>query len=147
MEDRFVQGSIAGLIAGIAMNIVNLILVMVFSFGEDLLVNYAAEMLLGSTPGFLFEYIISFVAHIVWTMLLGILFAYMILIVDSSYMLYKSWFFSITTWFLLYSVGILFEVPLLEVTSVSTATSNMITSSVYGLLLGYIFMRLSHNPE
>jgi hypothetical protein len=38
-------------------------------------------------------------------------------------------------WFILYSFGILFEVPLLETNTASTITAHAITATIYGLVL------------
>ena len=136
MKDRWVRGSIAGIIAGIVMNVVSYISVRILNFGEDLLSDYAGEMLFGQAPEALFEASIALFAHIIWTGFIGILFSYLLLIIGSKYILYKGWLFSLILWFILYSVGILFEVPLLKMNSAATITSNIITATVYGILLG-----------
>lgn len=134
-SDRYVRGSIAGVAAGIAMNAVSALTVGVLNLGEDLATDYMAEMLFGRQAMMLMDKIISFMAHLLFTGFLGVLFSFMLLLVGSKFILFKGITFAWAAWFILYSVGILFEVPLLKTNTASTVTTHFITASVYGLTL------------
>ena len=144
MEDRFIRGSIAGFIAGSVMSIISFILTGLLKFGEDFLFDYAGEMLYGAAPSTPVEVPIAIFAHIVWTTFLGILFAYLTLIIGSSYILFKGWLFSLSLWFFLYAAGIMFEVPLLKYNTASTVASHLITATIFGLLLAVILQKLDN---
>jgi hypothetical protein len=138
VKDRFVRGSIAGFLAGIIMDLVSYGLVRGLNFGEDLMRDYMAEMLIGRKPVIPFEAISSLAGHIMFTGFLGVVFSYLLLLFGSRYILYKGWCYSIAIWFILYSFGILFEVPLLATNTASTVTAHAITATIYGLLLAAI---------
>jgi hypothetical protein len=146
-KDRFIRGSVAGIFAGIITDMISYILVRVLSFGEDLMRDYMAEMLIGRKPLIPFESIVSLIAHIFFTGFLGIIFSYLLLIIGSKYILYKGWFYSISVWFILYSIGIMFEVPLLKTNTASTVTAHAITATIYGLLLAATIAYLEKKPE
>lgn len=134
-KDRYLRGAIAGVTAGLLMNIISLIIVEGFNFGEDLATDYMTEMLLGRQSLILFEKIISIFAHLLFTGLLGVLFSYLLLLIGSKFIIFKGISYSWTAWFMLYSVGILFEVPLLKINTAETVTIHAITALVYGLVL------------
>ncbi|EEG78640.1 hypothetical protein [Dethiobacter alkaliphilus] len=138
LKDRFVRGSIAGMIAGIIMNMVSYLLVRILGFGEDLLTDYMAEMLFGRTPLMPVESVVALIGHILFTGTLGVVFVYILTIVDSDYIFYKALAFAWASWFILYSLGILFEVPLLDKNTVSTIIGHGITSTVFGVVLAWV---------
>ncbi len=144
MEDRVIRGSVAGFIAGTVMNILSFILIGLLNFGEDHLFDYSGELLFGQAPVTSAEIAIALFAHLVWAAFLGVFFAYVLLLIGSSYILYKSWLFSVISWFLLYSLGILFEVPLLKTNNAATTASHLITAIVYGLILGATLEKLGN---
>ncbi|MCW3489717.1 hypothetical protein [Dethiobacter alkaliphilus] len=138
LKDRFVRGSIAGMIAGIIMNMVSYLLVRILGFGEDLLTDYMAEMLFGRPPLMPVESVVALIGHILFTGTLGVVFVYILTIVDSDYIFYKALAFAWASWFILYSLGILFEVPLLDKNTVSTIIGHAITATVFGLVLAWL---------
>jgi hypothetical protein len=141
-KNRYMRGSIAGITAGIAMNIASYLFVGVLNIGEDLATDYMAEMLFGRTGVILFEEIVAVIAHIMFTGFLGVLFAFLLMWVGSSFIYYKGLTFSWSTWFLLYAFGILFEVPLLKTNTASTVAIHFITATVYGAVWAYVLTYL-----
>ncbi len=83
MQDRFLKGFMSGIIAGTLMQVLNLFLVKVLKFGQDLLLDYSGEMLIGSKPTTLLELIVSSIGHLVWTGFLGVIFIYLLLGINS----------------------------------------------------------------
>jgi len=136
IRDRYTNGFVAGVIAGTVMSLLN-ILSFKLNFAQIRYIDFGAIITLGSQPNTFLEDIIGFSAHIAFTGLLGILFAYIIPIITSKHYLFKGVSFGIFVWFLTYTIPLLFKVPHLSKISASTALSNVITASVYGLILAY----------
>ncbi len=123
----------SGIIAGVLMQALNLLLVKVLNFGQDLLLDYSGEMLIGSRPTTLLEMIISSIGHFIWTGFLGVLFIYLLLGINSNFIIAKGIIFSLVSWFLLYGAGIMFNVPLLKTNTILTVISIGITGIVFGV--------------
>ncbi len=144
-QDRFLRGFISGLLAGAIMQALNLFLVKVLNFGQDLLIDYSGEMLTGSKPATILEGAVYSIGHLIWTGFLGAIFVYLLLLINSNFIILKGIIFSLVSWFLLYGAGIMFEIPLLKISSISTVISIGITGVLFGFALPVIITLLDKN--
>jgi hypothetical protein len=134
LEDRLTRGFVAGLIGGLAMNLLNLLSVFVFHFAKCLYLDWAAAMLYGNKAASFIEGIIAIIAQVVFTGFLSIGFAHLIPAVTSRNLWIKGWLFGILSWFFIYAVFILYKVPEFGHRSVESVISNFVTASVYGII-------------
>ncbi|WP_114679293.1 YqhR family membrane protein [Desulfotruncus alcoholivorax] len=132
MEDRLTRGFFAGLSGGIVMSLLDYIS-FYLHFGKERLLDYAAEIILGHRAASLIEALIGQGAQLLFAGVLGVVFSYFIINVKSKNYLFKGWLYGVTIWFAIYTVGRLFGT--LEHLPWQTATSNVITASVFGLVL------------
>lgn len=135
MKDTFTSGFSAGLTSGLAANVLSLL----FGFLQFTTLRYAdwtGIIIFGHTPPFSTgEIAFALAANIGFMGVLGIVFAYLIPLMSSANLLLKGWVFSTFLWLLIYAVSTLFKVDGTMSLPLTTAVTNMITASAYGLVL------------
>ena len=136
IKDRIASGFIAGLLAGIVMNIIDYISYFLIKFDtRELLLDWTAVMLFGRLAQSLPEFILAQVAQIFFAGFLGIVFSYALLKLTSGHYLLKGWIYGVITWFFIYAVTIAFQVPLLKTHFFEAVATNIVAASAYGLIL------------
>ena len=135
MEDRFTRGFFAGVVGALAMSVVSYTSFYVFHFTEMRLLDYAAAALFGHKVFTLWQEIFAQLAQFVFSGIMGILFAYLLTKITSRNYLFKGWIFGISVWFFLFAMGTLYRLPHLFKVAPETAFTNLVASSVYGLVL------------
>lgn len=135
MEDRLVRGFVAGVIGGVAANL--------WSFTAGYLglttIRYAdwtGIIIYAHRPPFT-------TGELAWATLtqiglsggLGVIFAYLLLLIGSQNLLFRGWLFAEAIWFLIYGITTLFKVEGTLSLPLKTVISNFIAGSVYGLAL------------
>jgi hypothetical protein len=142
MKDRFISGFFAGIIAGILTNIWS------FIAGAIGMTNLRTADLIGvivyaKAPPFGFgETVFALLGHLLLTGTIGITFAYFLPHVGSRYIFFKGWLFSMTIWALIYGVTTFFKVPGTVPTTFNTALTAGISSTIYGLVLSFFWLKL-----
>jgi hypothetical protein len=142
MKDRITAGLISGLIAGIAMNIIDWLGVLI-GFHQERLLNWAAIAVLGRLPNTIAEIIFAQFAQLVFSGLLGVLFSVILLSEVRGNYLVKGWLFGLAAWFTIYAISIALRLPTLEQHTLNATTSHFVSSSVYGLILTVTLNRLA----
>ncbi|MDW7683838.1 MAG: DUF6789 family protein [Bacillota bacterium] len=143
MKDRFLNGFIAGFLGGVAMSILNLISYYVLNIAELLYLDWASVLIFGYRFATMLEAVIGQLGQLFFSALLGILFAYLLPLTSSRYYLFKGWVYSLVVWFGAYAVATLFKVTPLMPIKPDTVMSNIVTASVYGLVLAETLHRLA----
>lgn len=132
--DRLIRGFTAGLISGIAVDVLDL-LSNTLGIDEMTYFDWAGIVIFGSTPNKLSEYMVSVFAQLFLCGILGIIYAYLIPQVTSKNHLLKGWIFGVTTWFVFFLAAFVFKLgPLLKLQE-DSAGSDAITGSVFGIVL------------
>lgn len=145
MEDRFTRGFIAGIIGGIPTNALS------FLAGAVGMTNLRTVDLIGvifyacPPPFGHSEILFALLGHILLSGILGIIFAYLIHKVTNQNLLFKGWIFSITTWFIVYAITTLFQVPGTIPTSLNTTITDFISATLFGLVLAISLRKLTPN--
>lgn len=142
LEDRFLRGFLAGVIASLIQNTVNLFSYHVLNYAKKRYLDFASEMLLGRMPETLFEAIFAQISQILFSGFLGVLFAYLLVSINTKNYLFKGWLYAIILWFFIYASGIAFKIPSLHKVAIQTAVSNFIGTTIYGLVLAETLHRL-----
>lgn len=134
MRDRFTRGFIAGLAAGIVMNIFSF-LSFALNWVEVRFLDWAGMFIFGRQPEGVVEVTLSLTGQLFFTALLGVIFAYLVSITSSKNYIFKGLTFGLAVWFSTYAIAILFRVPTLTRFGVDTVTSNIVGALLYGLVL------------
>lgn len=140
LNDRFIKGLIAGVIAAIAMNIINWLTHNVFKFSEMHILDFASILIHGSKPMNLGETLFALVGQIGFAGFMGIVFAYLIKYLNRSNYLLKAIVFSLFIWFSTYAVTILFGK--LKHIDIATSLTNLAATLVYAIVLTLVLYRL-----
>jgi len=136
VKDRVTAGFISGIIAGIAMNIVDWI-GFIIGFHEERLLDWAAIAIYGHLPNTLAEIIFAQMGQLFFAGFLGFILSVILLKLTSGNYLIKGLLFGLIAWFALYAISIAIRLPSLEQHTLNTTISHFISSSVYGLLLTF----------
>ena len=142
MRDRFYWGFIAGLIAGIPMVLFNLFSYYYLRLTEIRHLDWMSIFLYGQLPQNTFDIILAQLVHFGFLALLGITFAYFVPLVSSRHYLFKGWIFSLTIFGIIYAVTLIYQVPGLILIQPYTVTSNLISSSIFGITLAEVTKRI-----
>lgn len=135
MEDRFTRGFIAGIIAGIAMNVPNYISFYLLDYAKLRFLDYASIALFGHRPLNFTEIVVAQISQIFFAGFLGIIFAYLITGITSRNHLLKGWVFSLFIWFITFAIAIVFRMPDISKPATESVISNSVGATVYGLCL------------
>lgn len=135
MKDKFTRGFFAGIAGGLAANGVSLF----FGFLKITTLRFAdwtGIIIFGHIPPFSTgEILFAIIGNIGFAGFLGIVFTYLISLIKSINLLFKGWVFSTFIWFFIYAITTLFKVEGTMPLPLNTAIANVITTSVFGLVL------------
>lgn len=137
MKDRFTRGFTAGVLAGIITSVWNLLSYHLLHMSNLRFLDFAAVFIFGNTAMTIWEMLLSLVGTIIFFGFLGSVFIYLITLITSENLIFKSFLFGIAVWFVSYAISILFKLPELEKVTFLTALSNFFGSSIYGICLGF----------
>lgn len=140
MNDRFVWGFVAGLLADIIKVGLNLFNFYILHFTKLRYLDFTAILLIGHKPNLFIEAIIAQFAELLWASLLGAAFAYLIAGMPKN-LLFKSIIYGLCIWFFAHAVTTLFKVPYLTIMDWKTMAATSLSSVIYGFLLGFILKR------
>lgn len=139
MEDRLYRGFIAGVIGGVVATALGYILYLA-GFNTLRASDWVSILMYAHTPPFgLGEQLLASFISIGWSGAIGSMFAYFLVWVTSRKILFKGWMFGTTPYFVIYLLTSLFQIPGTVPVPFSTALSNYITSSIFGVVMGYSF--------
>lgn len=141
MNDRISAGFLSGVVAGIAMNIVDW-LGFVAGFYQERLLDWAAIVILGQLPQTIVATVFAQLGQLFFAGFLGIIFAASLLKLTSGNYLLKGWLYGVLVWFAIYAVSSAMRLPTLATHSVAAAISHFLSASLYGLVLARMLKRL-----
>lgn len=146
MNDRLTEGFFSGLIAGVVMDSVHAISYFL-GINELTFFDWSGNVVLGHRPHTLWEFLQALAVQIFFTAFLGIVFAYVIPKFKSTNILFKGWIFSLVAWFILNSLALLFRINSMLPRRVDTATADVVTVSLYGIVLAYVYTRFRKKSQ
>jgi len=144
MRDRFARGVIAGFAAALCQTALNIFSYFVLHVPGGRYYNFAASLVLGKKSSTVSEAIFSVIIQIGFATAMGVLFAYLILGIKSKNHILKGMLWGLTIWFASYAVITLFKIETGLKINIFSATSNAITSAVWGILLVMILRWLDN---
>ncbi len=147
MKDRFMNGLVAGIVAGFAQSITSAFLIIILHFGNLAFTDFAGTMIYGRKPTAVNEYLFAMLAHLGYAGSVGIAFSFLLQYMSKEYLWAKGIYFGLGIWFFSYVITLLFKVPGLIRISFESAASNAIGACVYGLTLAWAINKLEHREE
>jgi uncharacterized membrane protein YagU involved in acid resistance len=144
MKDRFINGLVAGIVAGFVQITVSGFLYFILHFGHLKLGDFAGIMIFGRKPANLIEYQLAFLAHLGYAGSVGIAFSFLLQYISRKYLWVKGLYFGLAMWFFVYTIILLFKVPGLTKNTLESAMNNAITSCIYGLALAWAIKKLEN---
>ncbi len=146
--DRTLRGLLAGIIAGIAMNVWNLLDYHFFHITQIRFLDWAAILLTWSKPPSAIETVIHLLIHLLWDGFLGIMFAHLLVLISSRGLIIKSTIYSLMLWFSFKIIVNLYRVPVLSGSQpFPGAMSNLLAVILWGILLGLVLKKLDEPAE
>lgn len=140
IEERYLRGLFAGLIAGVIKDIPDLFLVDLFKIKKLGFWDYVGEMFFAQIPRSFFEHFVAFSMEVAFSMALGIIFSQIIIpLFPTKHYLVRGTIYGCSCWFVLSSVIKLFYISaLITKGDLFTPLATLLFSAGYGLLLGYL---------
>lgn len=145
MSDRLTRGFIAGILAGIIMNIESYA-----TFAPNLntlrFVDWAGVIIFGHQPPFsVGELVFAQICQLFITGVSGIIFVYLIPCVTSKNLILKGWIFGVLMWLIIYIADIiLLEMEGITELTLPGAISDFVGASIYGLVLAWLIKRFTN---
>lgn len=134
MKDRFTRGLIAGIVAGIAMNLVNFFTHYVLRISDLRLLDWASILIHGSVkPHNLGEFFFALSGQIMFAGFIGIIYAFLIIKIESRNYILKGIILSLIVWFSTYTITLLFNK--VKHIMIGTAVANLLATLTYGIVL------------
>ncbi|MEW6448762.1 MAG: hypothetical protein AB1426_11900 [Bacillota bacterium] len=133
LKDLFTAGFAAGVTAGIAAELVDHV-AFILDFAALRYVEWAGIVVFGHKPHGPGEFIIAQSLQLFFSGIVGIIFAYLLLLVTNKNLLFKGWVYAILSWFALRGLAKTCNLSMLDL-DFATALANIVNVSVYGLLL------------
>lgn len=121
MEDRFMNGLISGIIAGILALLVDLFFIDILKFGNLRFWDFSSILLFGHKPQSFWQTLFGIFGHIGFAAMGGVIFVFLIRLISSKYLYIKGIFFGLAIWFVAYSTTYMLKVPHLRNISFETS--------------------------
>lgn len=147
MTDKFTLGFIAGLIGAIPMNAINLFNYYGLRSAELRYLDFAGFMVFGKLPQTTAEIIMSQMVQVLFSGILGAFFAKFLEWVSPKNSWFKGLLWGNGTWFVIYSITVLFRIPKLSTPNLNDALMQNISTAIYGIVMALVFGRLIKRAE
>jgi len=144
LKDRFFRGAIAGVIAGIPMNIWSYFAYYI-NFTQMRYVDWAAVLVYGDRPTVFLHLLFAQLVQFLWVGFLGATFAYLIPIITSRGVLIKGAFYGVFVGFVVYSITTILKVQYLAQTSFETSISNYLGGLIWGIVMAEVLLIMSRS--
>jgi hypothetical protein len=140
MNDRFTNGLLAGVMAGLVHAAFSLTSKFILKWTEKSVAGFGALLSFNRPPEGIFEHVWGLLVYLGGAAGLGVIFAYLILLITSEKLFLKAIVFSMGSWFLLGDV----LVPRISGTTdapftLGTVSSAAVGSVLFGIVLAYAY--------
>lgn len=126
------------------MTIWDLIAFHFLDFSEHRYLDWSSVMLLGDRPSSSIKIIYSQFIHLIWAGFLGVIFAFLIIIIGNKGLILKGSIFGFVLGIIFYAIPKLFETFHLYDTPIESVISNHLGSVSWGLVTAYILIFLNN---
>lgn len=141
MGDRIINGFIAGVTAGIAMDIFDLF-VYITKIDDVRYLDFIAVLAFGHYAKTTGEFITALLLELGFKGGLGILFVNWIPKIKSKYLYFKANLYAILIWFIVYSIIVISKATQFPSTDLVDTLSHITSCIIYGTVLSFMLIRL-----
>lgn len=144
MDNRFEKGILAGIVSGIIANVIDLLM---GTMGVTTLrfVDWTGIVVLSHIPPYtLGQIIFSFISQIFFTAVIGVVFVYLLPLINGKNLFLKSCFFSLLIWFTVDAVTTMYKVAGTFPIPLKTGISNVISATIFGLGMARCLQMFEH---
>lgn len=133
--DRLTRGFMAGTFGGIVMSILSYFSIKI-DFAKLHHIDWPALIIFGHQPANTVETVFALLIQLIFTGSLGVIFTYLVAgLFTGANFLFKGWLFGAMSWFIIYVIAFFAKIPELVPLDTSTAITDFVSASVYGLVL------------
>jgi uncharacterized membrane protein YagU involved in acid resistance len=138
---------VAGVISGVAKDILDSIFYYGFHFGNYRYLDFAAMIIYGQKPTFWWDAVFAQFIELIFSGLLGVLYFVLIPRETNRNHIMKGWLYGVSIWLFLCTMGMIYKTPFFTKTPWQTTNSDFLTSSVYGIVLALALRFLDKKYE
>ena len=135
-SDRLIAGAISGISASAAQNIYGQV-VKGLGITDRAFLDFAEVALLSKTFGGFWGIVIGILSDLVFGMILGVLFVFLLQITSSNYLYLKGLGFSISIWFFSLAIGTMFNFTKFTVTPPVAALVMFVGALLWGAVVAF----------
>ncbi|SFH29943.1 Conserved membrane protein YqhR [Desulfotomaculum arcticum] len=147
LQDRTTRGFIAGVLGGIVMNIISYISYYL-NIANLRFLDWPSIIITGHSPTNALQAIFFFLIQLIFVGFLGIIFAYLVSkLVTSINYIFKGFLFAVLSWFAIYSLTYIADVPKLTPLTMGTAVTDFIGALVFGFVVSETLNRFDAREE
>ncbi|MGI6066631.1 MAG: hypothetical protein ACOYI2_09115 [Bacillota bacterium] len=136
IRDKLVTGAVIGTAAFIIQNLYALG-AKAFNIPTLTYVDYGRILLLSKVMKGTIAVIIGLIGHLIWEIILGVIFVYIILNTSRRYSFLKGIIFGASVWFFINLAATLFSIPVIAHVSPTTVTFFLIGSIIFGFTIAF----------
>jgi hypothetical protein len=142
LDDRLLRGTLAGLIAGLFIVLVNNTSYYLLHFSKALWVQMLSELSFGHAARNTIEHVLGFILFFIVAGALGYIFAWLIAprVGEGNYP-FRAVGLGLGFWLATNVLGTLYRVPMVHKMAWETAATNLVSVIGWGLIMGYIMKR------
>jgi hypothetical protein len=126
---------IAGIAGGFAKDVSNLISFYGIHFAKNRFIDFASVLLYARKPAFWWDTILAFIAQLIFTCGIAILFIHALPFINTRRYVLKGVSFGVSSWFIIYAAVNVYKIPLISGLAWPTAVDNFIGSIFFGLVM------------
>ena len=137
LQDKIMMGALAGLIGALVQDLYGYIVKMI-GLSDRGFIDFARVVILVNVDGGAMETVSAFMAHLIWDLLLGMLFAYIIKNTPTRYYYLIALIYGLSLWFIIQAAGAVFRLPLFFHIPASAALVTLVGAIFYSLAIAFI---------
>lgn len=145
MKEKFVNGVIGGIIAGVLKDIPDVIFRYVFKAIHISFWDYSGVIALGRYPRGFIEQIHAFFFELIFSIFIGIVFVYLASYFQTSHFWLRGGIYGALIWFTIRIGVIAFQIEPLQNVTILASVIHSLSSILYGIALGSIIHYLENN--
>ncbi len=147
IKDTITRGFIAGVIAGVLMNIISYVSYY-FGIAKLRFLDWPSIIITGNVPANALSALFFMIVQLIFVGFLGCIFALLISrLTTSMNHIFKGFLFGVISWFAIYGITYIADVPKLTPLDMGTAVTDCIGAIVFGVVLSETQNRLHTRDE
>jgi len=147
VHEKIIRCFIAGVFGGIVKDLFDFLFYYGLHFVHYRYLDFAAAIIYGGKPAFWFDTAFAQFVELIFSGVLGILYATLIPNETNRNYLIKGWLYGVSIWLFLCIMGTIYKVPFFTKTPWQTSFGDFLTSSIYGIAMVWFLRFLNKRYE